>query len=61
MGTHEFITDIGFGVCMFVCCVSVWIFEIELEYTTSTCCNSAVLMEGYSGDGECSGDGGVQW
>ena len=34
MGTHEIITDIGFGACMFVCCVSVWIFEIKLEYTT---------------------------
>ena len=35
MGTHEIITDIGFGVCMFVCCVSVWIFEIKLEYTVA--------------------------
>ena len=43
MGTREIITDIGFGVCMFVCCVSVWILKIKLEYTTVHCgtCNVA--------------------
>ena len=34
MWGHDIITDIRFGVCMFMCCVSVWIVEIKHEYTT---------------------------
>ena len=52
MGTREIITEIGFGVCMFVCCVSVWIFEIKLEYTT-TCrsCTDATKIGDTAGNG----------
>ena len=38
--------DIGFGVCMFMCCVSVWIVEIKREYITkSALCRAALDLE----------------
>ena len=42
---HDIITDLGFGVCMFMCCVSVWSVEIKREYTTYSTKRKNLLAE----------------